>query len=77
MAIKNKKDIPPYPILIDLTGPDGNVFVLMGKAKQFARQLKLEDAEMRKIVTEMQEGDYEHLVETFDKYFGEYVILER
>ena len=33
--IKNKKDIPPYPILIDLTGPDGNVFVLMGKAKGF------------------------------------------
>ena len=30
-----------------------------------------------KIVTEMQKGDYEHLVETFDKYFGEYVILER
>ena len=34
--IKSKKDIPPYPILIDLTGPDGNVFVLMGKAKGFA-----------------------------------------
>ena len=77
MAIKNKKDIPPYPILIDLTGPQGNAFVLLGYAKQFARQLKLEDAEMRKIVTEMQESDYEHLVQTFDKYFGDYVILER
>ena len=27
-------------IVIDLTGPEGNVFVLMGYAKRFARQLK-------------------------------------
>jgi hypothetical protein len=27
-------------IVIDLTGPDGNVFVLMGYAKRFAQQLK-------------------------------------
>ena len=39
--IKNKKDIPPYPIVIDLTGPDGNAFVLMGKAKRFAQDLDL------------------------------------
>ena len=29
-------------IVIDLTGPDGNVFVLMGTAKRFARQLDLD-----------------------------------
>ena len=60
--------------VIDLTGPQGNAFVLLGYAKQFARQLQLDG---NKIVTEMQERDYEHLVETFDKYFGEFVILER
>jgi hypothetical protein len=27
-------------IVIDLTGPEGNVFVLMGYARRFARQLK-------------------------------------
>ena len=75
MIRKKQENYGPY--VIDLTGPQGNAFVLLGYAIQFARQLKLEDAEMRKIVTEMQEGDYEHLVETFDKYFGEYVILER
>ena len=62
------------PIIIDLTGPDGNAFVLLGKAKGFAKQLELDGD---KIVDEMTEGDYEHLVETFDKYFGEFVILER
>jgi hypothetical protein len=25
----------------------------------------------------MKSGDYENLVATFDKYFGDYVILER
>ena len=75
MIRKKQENYGPY--VIDLTGPQGNAFVLLGYAKQFTRQLKLEDAEMRKIITEMQEGDYEHLVETFDKYFGEFVILER
>jgi len=62
------------PIIIDLTGPDGNAFVLLGKAKNLARQLKFDD---KKITTEMMQGDYEHLLETFDKYFGDFVILER
>ncbi len=29
----------PNQIIIDLTGPDGNAFALMGYARQFARQL--------------------------------------
>ena len=62
------------PIVIDLTGPDGNAFVLLGKAKGFAKQLELD---CDKIIDEMTQSDYEHLVETFDKYFGKFVILER
>ena len=74
MAIKNKKDIPPYPILIDLTGPDGNVFVLMGKAKGFARDLGLDGD---KIINEMKNSDYENAIQVFDKYFGSFVTLLR
>ena len=62
------------PIVIDLTGPDGNAFVLLGKAKGFAKQLELDSD---KIIYEMTQSDYEHLIKTFDKYFGEFVILER
>ena len=61
-------------VVIDLTGPDGNAFCLMGYAKKFARQLDLNG---NQIIKEMQSGDYENLVDTFDKYFGDYVILER
>jgi len=62
------------PIVIDLTGPDGNAFVLMGYAKRFAKQLDL-DADV--IIKEMKSGDYENLLQVFDNYFGEFVILER
>jgi hypothetical protein len=30
-----------------------------------------------KILKEMQSGDYEHLIEVFDRHFGHFVILER
>jgi len=64
----------PRELVIDLTGPEGNAFVLLGYAKQFAKQLDL-DAE--KINEEMKSGDYENLIEVFDNYFGDFVILER
>ena len=64
-------------VIIDLTGPDGNAFALMGYAKRFARQLKMSSAEAERIVYQMQSGDYENLINVFDKYFGEFVILER
>ena len=61
-------------IIIDLTGPQGNAYCLMGYAREFAEQLGLDD---EAIIAEMKSGDYENLVETFDKYFGDIVILER
>ena len=59
-------------IVIDLTGPDGNVFVLMGYARRFARDLGLDG---NKIISEMQSSDYENAVEVFDNSFGSFVIL--
>jgi len=64
----------PKEIVIDLTGPQGNAFYLLGVARKFARQLDLNGDE---IANEMTSGDYEHLIEVFDKYFGDFVILER
>ena len=61
-------------ITIDLTGPDGNVFVLMGYAIRYARQLDLDGD---KIINEMKSSDYENAVEVFDNYFGSFVILLR
>ena len=57
---------------IDLSGPDGNAFALMGHAKNLARQIGLDS---RQILKEMQSGDYDNLVNVFDKYFGSVVEL--
>lgn len=65
---------PKQEIIIDLTGPEGNAFVLMGMAKNFAKQLG-KDSEA--ITGEMMAGDYEHLLSVFDREFGDYIILER
>ena len=72
MAIKKK--VNKSTIEIDLTGPDGNAFVLIGTATKLARQLGLDS---KAIQAEMMSGDYEHLVNTFDKHFGHVVTLYR
>ena len=60
--------------VIDLTGPDGNAFMLLARAQKYARDLSLNGP---KIMEEMKAGDYEHLITVFDRHFGEYVVLER
>ena len=69
-----KKQEQRGPIVIDLTGPDGNAFALMGYANRFAKQLELDS---KAITNEMMSGDYENLLEVFDRNFGDFVILER
>lgn len=61
-------------VVIDLTGPQGNAFFLLASAATYAKQLGLDPEEIQR---EMQSSDYENLIQVFDKYFGEYVILER
>ena len=60
--------------VINLDGPDGNAFALMAYAKRFAKDMGQVSDEA--ILNLMMDGDYTNLVRTFDKYFGEYVILE-
>ena len=71
MTIRHSR---PRKMRLDLTGPDGNAFVLLAHASTLAQQLGLDE---QKIRDEMKAGDYEHLVQTFDRYFGDYVVLYR
>lgn len=59
---------------VDLTGPDGNAFVLLGMAKRWARQL---DKDWAPIQEEAMSGDYENLLLVLDREFGEYVDFAR
>lgn len=60
------------PMEINLTGPEGNVFNLIGVG---GRLCKLLNINQDKFVREMMSGDYDNAVNTFEKYFGDYVIL--
>ena len=57
---------------IDLDGPKGNAFYLLGTAQLLAKQCGLDDV---MITEEMQSGDYMNLVKTMDKYFP-FVVFE-
>ena len=73
MAIRNKPKAITKPE-IDISGPDGNAFVLLGYAKSYAKDLDLDFSEIHR---EMMAGDYENLLLVFDKHFGKYVDLIR
>jgi len=59
---------------VDLNGPQGNAFCLLGMANGWAKQLGIEWEPIHKDATS---GDYEHLLAVLDKHFGNYVIFYR
>ena len=73
--IKDRKEKNPM-IEIDLSGPEGNAFVLLKYADTLGKRIygykKTEE-----ILEEMRLSTYELLILTFDKYFGEVVTLYR
>ena len=71
MAILEKT---PRKQVIDLTGPQGNVYFLMGTAMKLCKELGLDKDS---VLSEMQSSDYENAIQTFDKYFGYLIDLER
>jgi hypothetical protein len=61
---------------IDLNGPQGNAFALMGTATKLGKGLGFEKDRIETIITEMKSGDYENLKKVFLKNFGEIVAFE-
>ena len=58
--------------ILDLRGPEGNAFGILGLAYRWSKQLGLDTDS---ILKEMQSSDYMNLVLTFEKYFGDYVTI--
>lgn len=74
MSIKSKAEMKDRGIEMDLTGPDGNAFVILGNAQGWAKQIGLDWDAIEKDATS---GDYEHLVDVIENHFGEYVTFYR
>lgn len=74
MIVKKQKT---NRIEIDLTGPQGNAFFLLGTASKLGRQLGWDRDEIEILLRQMKRGDYENLLQVFDKNFGSFVTLYR
>ena len=73
--IKDRREMNPQ-IEIDLNGPEGNAFVLLGYAARLGKQIYGHE-KTECILEEMKLSSYELLLLTFDKYFGSVVTLYR
>jgi len=74
--IKSKESLK-RGIEIDLTGPDGNAYVIMGYAKRFGKQIGMSDSYIKEMLEKMMSSDYENLIKVFDDEFGSVVTLLR
>ena len=63
--------------VIDLTGPEGNAFYLLGTASKLCKQIGISSSRTTEILDEMKSSDHENLIQLFDKYFGKLIDLER
>ena len=68
---------PTRGIEIDLTGPQGNAFFLIGTARRMGKEVGMSAEYISEMVTRMMSGDYENLVKVFDNEFGSVVTLYR
>ena len=67
-----KKKVNSGKIEIDLTGPQGNAYYILGVAKNLCKQVGVD---FKPIMDEMTSGDYENLIEVVDKKFGSVVTM--
>ena len=74
MTIKSIEELQNERPKIDLTGPKGNAFYLLGYAESLSGQL---NKDYKSISKRMKSGDYDNLVAVFEEEFGEFVTLYR
>ena len=75
--ILEKEERIDRKLVIDLSGPDGNAFVIMGYANKFAKQLSYSKDKIEELMADMQSSDYDHLIQVFDDHFGLVVDLQK
>ena len=62
-------------IEIDLRGPRGNAFFLLGTAQKISKQIGNSSSYTEDLLKEMQSGDYQYLLSVFEKEFPMFTII--
>lgn len=74
MAIEEKK--VNQKIYIDLDGPDGNVFVLLGITSKLCDVLGYPKSQKDALLEQMRSGDYTNAVQTMENVFGDIIVFQ-
>jgi hypothetical protein len=65
----------PSKIQLDLQGPEGNAFALMGKLTAILDREGRDKKEIDALIQKMMSKDYKNLVMIFEREVGEYVDI--
>lgn len=55
---------------LDISGPKGNAFCILGIAQDYFRQCDVDKDDVSAFMTEAKSGNYDHLVKTFTAATG-------
>ena len=61
----------PIIVMGPISGPDGNAWVILGRAREALRKAGRKD-EWEAIEKDMMSGDYQHLLDVVDEHFDVY-----
>ena len=65
------RETKPMPnTTVNLDGPNGNAFVLLGIAKGEMEGLGIDRDDIDAVLDDMKSGDYNHLLKTMDEHLG-------
>ena len=64
-------------ITIDSKAPEGNAFMVLGKAKSVMNALGYERDIIDQMMSEAMDGDYDHLCQTVDQFTDGFREIER
>ena len=64
-------------MIVDLSGPQGNAYALMGVARSIGRQLNRPYNEIKDVETKMMSGDYDHLVKVLFLEYGDFIEFKK
>ena len=64
-------------MVIDITGPMGNAFYLLGVAQKLMKDKEWPQSEQQEVLDKMKSGDYTNLCSVLEETFGDEVLLAR
>ena len=70
MTIISHDEYDGPPRVVDLRGPEGNAYAVMGLVKSVLKQIGYDKDHIDEVIRNMMSSDYDHLIEVADEHIG-------